>query len=214
MKLLVTSLLLVAIVQTAVKAQWQSRIGLNLVPLAIRTVELTSEFSRHPAYALTFQTGYVFQSAFDGLSRVKVYDGISDRRSSGWFGKLGGRIYLLSLARKEPRFNLFVGAQLIASQYKQTGVAHVIDPGFSPYEKPYIDLQVKGFLWGTALSAGTMVRLSERFALDAGLQYGFQPTRTDYLGDRAFNYQPGFGMSRKGAQVTSIQGLFTVKYRL
>lgn len=213
-RLLLLMIVLVTI-PGVVSAQWQKRIGINLIPLAIRTIELTSEFTNHPAYALTFNAGYVYESAFDGLVKSKVYDGVSDRRTSGLFVKAGIRVYLLSLTGKEPAFNLFVGSQVIASQYRQRGVQSVIDPGFyvggAP---PDVALQVNGFLWGTALSGGATVRLSRKLAFDVGIQYGLQPTRTDYIGDRAFNYQPGFGISRAGSTVTSVQGILTMKHRL
>ena len=208
-------LILLVTVPRVVSAQWQKRIGINVIPLAIRTIELTSEFTNHPAYALTFNAGYVHESAFDGLVKSKVYDGVSDRRTSGLFVKAGFRTYLLSLTGKEPAFNLFVGAQLIGSQYRQRGIVSAIDPGFyvggAP---PDVAVRVSGFLWGTALSGGATVRLSQKLAFDVGIQYGLQPTRTDYIGDREFNYQPGFGISRAGGTVTSVQGILTVKYRL
>ena len=214
MKTLRLSLLLLVTIQTGASAQWQARVGVNVIPLAIRTVELTSEFSKHPAYALTFNAGYAYKSSFDGLIKAKVDDGVDDRQTSGVFFKVGGRIYLLSLNRKEPGFNLFIGAQLIGSQYRQRAIAQVLDPGFFPNGQPFIAVQATGFLWGTALSGGATFRLSKKLALDAGLQYGFQPKRTDYLGDRLFNYQPGFGISRAGQYVTSVQAILTLKYRL
>ncbi len=207
-------LILLVTMPRVVSAQWQKRIGINVIPVAIRTIELTSEFTDHPAYALTFNAGYVHESAFDGLVKSKVYDGVSDRRTSGLFVKAGVRAYLLSLTGKEPAFNLFVGAQLIGSQYRQQAVVQLWDSGFFPNGQPYENVQVSGFLWGTALSGGATVRLSKKLAFDMGIQYGLQPTRTDYIGDREFNYQPGFGISRAGSTVTSVQGILTVKYRL
>ena len=195
------------------QAQWQKCVGLNMLPLIARTIELTSEFGPHPAYALTVNVGYTHRSPFDGIVKVKVYDGVKDRQSSGGFLKVGGRLYLLSLTGRQPPVNLFAGAQLIGSQYHQTGTVQIIDPGFSPVpQAPYVE--ANGFVWGAAVTGGLTVRMAKRVTLDGGIQYGFQPTRHDYIGDRSFNYQPGFGISRTGSRVTSLQGILTVKYRL
>ena len=119
------------------------------------------------------------------------------------------------ISLKEPAFNLFVGAQLIGSQYRQRGVLFIVDPGlYVGGAPPNQGVRVSGFLWGTALTGNAPVRLSRKLALDMGVQYGFQPTRTNYIGDRGFNYQPGFGISRAGSTVTSVQGILTVNYRL
>ncbi|WP_428659975.1 hypothetical protein [Runella sp.] len=195
-----------------VQAQWRKSVGVNIVfPLTAPALELASELTAHPAYALTLNVGYTHRASFQGFS--KVYDGIYDRKSSGAFVKLGIRSYLFSFANNRPAFNLFIGAQVIGSHYSQTGTLEIIDPGFSPFpQNPY--LKAKGVIWGGAFTGGLTIRLAKRIAFDGGIQYGLQPTRDDYIGKRVFNYQPGFGLSRSGKQVTSIQGIVTVKYQL
>ncbi|MFC5410565.1 hypothetical protein ACFPMF_14655 [Larkinella bovis] len=191
---------------------WQKTLGLNLVlPPNAHTLEFTSEWSPTPAFALTLNAGYTYKASFRGAG--KVYDGVKNRQSSGAFFKLGGRTYLLSRRNKQPRINVFFGAQLIGSQYRQTATVDVIDPGFSP-NPPDPHPHVNGFLWGAGLSGGLTLWLAKRVALDGGIQYGFQPLRTDYIGRRIFNYQPGFGLSRSGQRVTSLQGILAIKYRL
>ena len=210
--LLLFTLLIVFAGSIRVQAQWKKTVGINIVlPPTARTLELTSEFSPHPAYALTFNAGYTHRASFQGFS--KVHDGVWNRQSSGAFFKLGGRAYLLSLAKKQPPVNLFVGAQLIGSSYRQSARVEIIDPGFWPVT-PNPHPKVNGFIWGAALTSGLTIYLTKRIALDGGIQYGFQPTRDDYIGRRSFNYQPGFGLSRSGEQVTSLQGILNVKYRL
>lgn len=195
-----------------VQAQWRKTVGVNIVfPLTAPTLELASELTTHPAYALTFNIGYTHRASFQGFN--KVCDGIYDRKSSGAFVKLGIRSYLFSFVNHRPAFNLFIGAQLIGSHYYQTGTVEIIDPGFSPFpQNPY--LKAQGVIWGGALTGGLAIRIVKRISFDGGIQYGLQPTRDDYIGNRTFNYQPGFGLSRAGKQATSIQGIVTMKYQL
>ncbi|PKK36685.1 hypothetical protein BWI96_09905 [Siphonobacter sp. SORGH_AS_0500] len=189
-------------------AQWKTRLGANVLLLPLRTLEVTAEFQKHPAYSLTLHTGYVHRSGYAGLGGMKVNDMIDERCTSGWFGKVGGRLYPLSLTGNELATNFFIGAQVIASGYNQSGVRR------DDMNNSSEDIKASGLLAGGALTGGLTFKLSKRFRLETGVQYGFQPWRDDYLGNIDKNYQPGFGISRAGKSVRSIQGFIILSFLL
>ncbi|MDQ1087104.1 DUF3575 domain-containing protein [Siphonobacter sp. SORGH_AS_1065] len=189
-------------------AQWKTRLGANVLLLPLRTLEVTAEFQKHPAYSLTLHSGYVHRSGYIGLSGLKFDDMIDERATSGWFGKVGGRLYLLSVTGKEPATNIFIGAQVIASGYNQSGVRR------DDMNNSSEDIKASGLLVGGALTGGLTFKLSKRFRLETGVQYGFQPQRNNYVGSIVRNYQPGFGVSRGGEPVRSIQGFIVLSFLL
>jgi hypothetical protein len=205
-----------------VNAQLQKQIGINLLPLSVKSFEITSEFSKNPTFSLTMAAGYVHKTGYEGISGSKVYDGISGRQTSGAFYKIGGRVYLLSMKGQRPKFNIFLGAQLIGASYSKTG--RIINFTSSAYPYPETFTSKKGISLGPALTSGITFRLSGRLDLDAGIQYGFIVTKHNDLGSDSFNYDPGFGSSRSvllipilppfAAFATNAQGILNLKYRL
>jgi len=142
-------------------AQWRADIGINVIPVIANSVEITSEFSRHPGYTFIFNLGYTIQSGHTGLVDHKVYDQISNRKSSGAFLKAGGRIYLASLNGQQRKSNFFVGAKIIVSQYHQTAVMVPIDGGQNlEGETP---VSSNGVIISPAISLGFTRKLSGNF---------------------------------------------------
>lgn len=196
-------------------SQWQTRIGVNALLLPLRTLEVTAEFKRHPWYSLTLNTGYVAQSGYMGLGEIKVDDMIRERSTSGFFTKVGGRLYLLSFSGKELATNVFIGAQFLGPSYHQKAILRRqtmdADGGitFSP-----VPVKASGILAGAVFTGGLTFNVSKRFQLDAGVQYGLPARRSDYIGSIDRNYQTGFGIIRGGKNRTSLQGLIVLSYLL
>jgi hypothetical protein len=103
-------------------AQWKTSVGINLPPIIAKSAEISSEFSRHPGYSLNLNLGHTFKTAHTGLIDYKVYDGVSQRRTSGTFLKAGAKLYPMSISRKQKRNQFFIGAYFILSQFRQTAL--------------------------------------------------------------------------------------------
>jgi outer membrane protein W len=218
MKKIYLLLLLLAIYGNAA-AQWEKRIGVNLLPLTVRSLEITSEFSPKSCFAFTLNAGYVNNTAYEGLSGSKVGDGVTERKTSGIFYKAGARYYFRSYADVPPKVNIFAGLLLIGSNYSKTAYQddYVTQTGPEKVTK-------SGFSWGPALTAGLTFRINRRIHLDAGVQYGFLPKADRNIGIQSFNYEPGFGASKTPLLIpfipplailaTNSQLIMAVKYQL
>jgi hypothetical protein len=192
-------------------AQWEGKVGLNFAPLIARSVEVTSEFSKNPAYSLNLNAGYTFGTGHIGLFDYKVYDGVEERKTSGAFAKLGGRVYLTKLKDNARKVDFFVGTSLIFSEYKQTAmkteVSADLDMDFKPVES-------KGFVVCPSFSLGFTARVAEKIYIDWGVQKGFLSRNNDFIGRPGRNYQPGVGSGQASPFLGYIQGIAVVKYRL
>ncbi len=214
-KALLFTALLINLGITSGWAQWQTRLGVNGLLLPLRTLEITGEFKRQPWYSLTVNTGYVHQSGYKGIGGVKLDDMIDNRSSSGWFGKAGGRLYFLSFTGHEPAVNVFLGVQVIAASYNQSGIQPRDSYENGALVSSFSEVNARGFMAGGALTGGLTFSLSKRFQLDAGVQYSVLPRRDDYVGYIGFNYQPGFGVTNRGGRyLKSFQGLLVLSYLL
>ena len=211
MKKLLQLLILVGIPATSL-AQWKADVGLNVVPLIARSVEISSEFSKHPGYSLNFNLGYTFNSSHVGLTDYDVYDFISNRKTSGAFVKFGGRLHLASLGGRERRTNFFVGAQVIASQYRQTAIREPIDGGQNYVGRSAIS--ANGTNVSPAVSLGFTRKITQKFTLEWGVQKSFISQRNDYIGRRARNYQPGMGSGQSDPFIGYLQGILALRYRI
>lgn len=214
-KILLLTAFMIGLCLTSGSAQGQIRLGVNVLLLPLRTLEITGEFKKQPWYSVTLNAGYVHQSAYKGIGGVKLDDQIDDRSSSGWFGKAGGRLYLLSFTGNEPTVNLFLGAQFIAASYNQSGIQQTDRFENGTIVSSFSKVNSRGLIAGGALTGGLTFKLSKRFQLDPGIQYSFVPRRDDYVGYTGFNYQPGFGVTNRGGRYRkSIQGLLVLSYSL
>ncbi|QRR00052.1 hypothetical protein [Dyadobacter sandarakinus] len=193
-------------------AQWKASAGINLPPLIARSVEVSSELSRHPGYSLIFQAGQTFKSSHIGLTDYKVDDRISQRKTSGTFLKAGGRIYPGSLSGKQQRNRFFAGALLIFSHYNQTALMRDLlqDSGFG---EQYTWVSAKGTTLFPAATIGFQHQLTRSFILEWGVQKSFVIRRDNYLGSRQRNYQPGAGSAQSDPFIGYFQGIVAVKYQ-
>jgi len=204
--------LLICILPLSSFAQWSAQLGVNVIPVISKTLEVSSEFSTHPGYSLNFNAGYTFKTGFVGIPDYKVYDYISERKTSGAFLKAGGRLYLRSLTGTQRKTNFFLGAALIVSQYKQTALRRLTGPNFENTDN-YVDVNSNGVTLCPAISMGFSSRLSENFSLDWGLQKAFVNRDSDLIGRKERNYQPGAG-SGQSIIIGYLQGILTLKYKL
>jgi hypothetical protein len=193
--------------------QWTKQIGINVVPIIAKSWEFSSESNKHPGYSLTFNTGATFGAEHNGMVDHKVFDGVSSRRTSGFFLKPGARLYLASLKGRERRSNFYVGGSVIFSQYRQTAMQRVLqEDGHSSQNK--VSILSKGVAICLAFSLGFTRRITDRFSLDWGFQKGFVLRKDDYLGTSKRNYQPGVGSNQSDPFVGYIQGNLSAKFRI
>ena len=193
-------------------AQWKADIGVNVIPIIAKSVEITSEFKRHPGYSINVNLGYTFDTGHIGLADYKVYDFISNRKTSGAFLKAGGRLYLASLGGKKRQTDFFIGAQIIGSQYHQTAIREPIDGGQNYVGKSAFS--ANGVIISPAVSFGITREIYKKFLLECGIQKSFISYRDDYLGRSARNYQPGMGSGQSDPFIGYLQGIVAVRYRL
>ncbi|MCF2447223.1 hypothetical protein L0657_24930 [Dyadobacter sp. CY345] len=205
-------LFFISCLPSLVSAQWNAQLGVNVIPLIAKTLEVTSEFSHHPGYSLNVNAGYTFKTGFVGIPDYKIYDYISDRQTSGAFLKAGGRLYLRSLTGVQRRTNFFVGAAIIVSQYDQTALRRLVTPNGENTEN-YVDVSAKGVSFCPAFSIGFSRRIGEKFTFDWGLQKALVTRENDFIGTRRRNYQPGAG-SGQSVFLSYFQGILSLKYSL
>lgn len=191
-------------------AQWRSKLGVNVVPVIAKTLEVTSEFSNHPSYSLHFNAGYTFSTSHIGMIDYDVFDGVKDRKTSGVFAKIGARFYPLSIKGREPRNSFFVGGSAILSQYRQTAMKTDV----SLVESEYVSVSAKGITVAPALSLGFTSRISKRLALDWGVQKSFLYRKNDFIGRQRRNYQPGMGSGQSSPFMGYLQGIVAIKFQL
>lgn len=193
-------------------AQATGYVGINTVPVIARTLELTSELRPQPAYGITFNTGYTFNTNHTGFVDADVLEAIDNRKTSGAFFKLGGRVYLASLKGRKPASNIFAGILIIGSQYHQKAMTASLDDA-PPASFVPTPLQAKGFIMSPAVNAGFSFTLSKKLLLEAGVQHTFRVKREDFIGRRQRNYQPGMG-SGQSQPLQYLQGMLNLKYQL
>jgi len=119
MRKLFLLLFLSIVFQSYCAAQWTRQLGFNVVPVIANSLELVSEFSRHPRYSLNFNAGYTFNTSHVGMIDHKVYDGLSQRKTSGAFAKAGGKLYLTGLNGKQRKTNFYLGLLLLFLNIKR-----------------------------------------------------------------------------------------------
>lgn len=190
------------------QAQWKANLGLNMPPILAKSFELTSEFSRHPGYSLDFNLGHTFKTGHSGLIDYKVYDRISERRTSGTFFKAGGRLYPTSMSGKQKRNHFFVGAFLVLSHYKQTGLFEKLE-----VSDTYVPVSTSGTAVFPAATIGFQRHLTRFLTLDWGVQKSFVIREDNYLGSKQRNYQPGAGSPQSDPFIGYFQGVVALKYQ-
>jgi hypothetical protein len=193
-------------------AQWKSDIGVNVVPLIAKSLEINSEFRKYPAYSLNLSMGYSFKTGHTGFITNDVYDGIGNRQTSGFFSKAGIRFYPLSLSEKQRKSKFYVGGSLIFSQYKQTASKREWFAN-GDYTEDYIPVSTNGNTIFPAVNIGFTHQISRHINLDWGFQKSFVIRKNDYIGLKSRNYQPGAGSPQSDPFIGYLQGIISVRYR-
>lgn len=191
-------------------AQWNTKIGINVVPLITKTLDIESEFSYHPGFAFQVGIGGTFNTSYQGLIHFDVYDGIEDRRTSGAFFKAGGKLYLNNLKGVVHRNNFFIGATGVFSYYHQKAMKRDLNTEDIDNVKSY-PVEVKGLLFAPTISTGFWHRLNDKLSLEWGVQVPLYISRNNFLGLRDRNFQPGLG---SGSLIPYLQGILMLKYQL
>lgn len=193
-------------------AQWKTSVGINIPPIVARSAEISSEFSRHPAYSFNLNLGHTFKTGHTGLIDYKVYDGVSQRRTSGTFLKAGTRLYPASISGKQKRNRFFIGAYFILSQYRQTALQQEQSEDLE-FSDIYTPISRKGTTIFPAATIGFQHNLTKSVILDWGVQKSFVLRENNYLGRRNRNYQPGAGSAQSDPFFGYFQGILSLKYK-
>ncbi len=198
----------------AAYAQWTGKAGINFIPVVASSAEVTSEFSNRPWYALTADAGYTFNTGYTGIFDDKVWDFHKRRRTSGLYGRLGGRLYTPGFGpSREVRF--YVNPLLVISGYRQTAFKSSEDP-----ELPPVKVSASGTVLIPALRIGFTRPVSRKLIIDFGVQKALNPKRDDMIGSWARNYQPGAGSGQNPPFIGStqlmryLQGYLALKMKL
>ncbi|SDF72096.1 hypothetical protein SAMN04487996_11222 [Dyadobacter soli] len=193
-------------------AQWKANLGVNIPPVIGSPAEISSEFTRHPGYSLNFNLGHTFKTGHTGLINYNVYDGVSERKTSGTFLKAGARIYPISFSGKQRRNHFFIGAFLVLSQYRQTALKRELSEDLV-FGDSYTPISAKGVVLFPAATIGFQNRLGKSLLLDWGVQKSFVIREGNYLGSRMRNYQPGAGSPQSDPWIGYFQGVLSLKYQ-
>jgi hypothetical protein len=213
----ISVLLLLSILSfTGIQAQKiQTRVGLNLFPLLLsKTAEGTVEFTKGLT-TLNVNVGNTFGTTnIGGNLPTDCNCRLDNPVTSGAFFKIGAKYDVLRRFDARSKVGLLVGASLIGSQYNQTGTQVLISYPFAGgTTETKTDKTAKGFQMGAAINLVFNARITYKIDVDFGLQLPiWQQTRTDYLLNKEFNYQPGIGANV--FKNTVMQGMVTVKYRI
>lgn len=192
-------------------AQWKTSVGINIPPIIAKSAEISSEFRHHPGYSLNLNLGRTFKTSHIGLIDYKVYDGVSQRQTSGTFLKAGARLYPTSISGKQKRNHFFVGAFFVLSQYRQTALQREFSD--SEFTDTYTPVSRKGTVLFPAATIGFQHNLTRFLILDWGVQKSFVLRENNYLGRRDRNYQPGAGSAQSDPFIGYFQGILSLKYQ-
>ena len=159
------------------QAQQKFSLGINLAPMSAGSIELVTEYAFNKLVSISLKGGYAFE---DGLRFIlKVDDGIDNKKHSGYFTKLGIKLY--------PYKNFFLTTNIIYSNYKNSG-ERIDQAGNKTF------LSSRGGIWALGLTPGYRFDIDNDFiSILVGLQIGIAQARNDLVGIQAHNYQPGLG---------------------
>ncbi len=191
----------------AVHAQWTAKAGINFVPLIAASTEAASEFSNRPWYALTCDVGYTFNTGHQGFFSDDVYDFYERRRTSGFYSRLGARLYTSGFGPSR-KVRFYVNPLVVISNYRQTAFRM---PEEGTNQSP-VKVSASGTVLIPALRIGFTRPVSEKLTIDFGMQKALNPERDDIIGlIRSRNYQPGTGSGQSTDRIGYLQGYLTLK---
>ncbi len=200
MKIIFYNIIVLFFLINTINAQnWNTKIGVNTISILAGSYELTTETTNKSIYSIVANFGYAQGKGIRTMCKVGDY--IDDRKNSGYFFKIGGKLYLFNLFNHK-KDDFFLGILIIGSEYKSSG--------FDKISENLIESN--GFIWGLAYITGYKTKLSKRLELDIGGQFSFPQKRKDLFGHSCFNYQPGMGSYR--SYTLLYQFIFNIKYRI
>ncbi len=201
MKIIFYNIIVLFFLINTINAQnWNTKIGVNTISILAGSYELTTETTNKSIYSIIANVGYVQDK---GLRVISLKDdNIENKKNSGKFFKIGGKLYILNLFYKK-KDDIFVGISIIGSEYKSSGI-----------EKDGNIIKSSGFIWGIAYITGYKLRLKKRLELDIGAQLSISQKRNDFIGTYSHNYQPGMGWEGLNPNTTRLQIILNLKYRI
>ena len=187
--------------------QGNVHLGLNASPLIINTIDLQTEIQMNSSFALQIGAGFRYQNRREvdpsGAGFLTEYMAV---RNLGSFLSIGGRIF-----NANEWDYPYLSLDLVGSYFNEE-IRLPNNPGPNPQTR-----KVNGFKLGAKLTMGFMIRLSERYYLDLGMQMGYSPSRPKedvlayYLTGLGFST---FGLGRIGVDGGHFQPVVTLKYNL
>ncbi len=157
--------------------------GLNVLNGIFKNAELNTEFMLNPRIGISCDLGYQFSTSAGSNLNLKK------NKIDGYYAKIGPRLYFAPHASK---VSGYLAAGYVYSYFNQSASIEEIDF----YEPTNIKLSTSQKLEGTYFGLGTLIKMSNRFALDFGTSFNFfSPQSINFAQDynNATNGQPGFG---------------------
>lgn len=188
---------------TTFAQRWERHLGLNVGPLLSRSLEVTYELTTPDRNgAVFFNVGNAFNARIsnpDAPSGPGPY--LVETRTSGMFGKIGGKVYV----NPYQRIRFFGGIELIAARYGSTRLSEFI-PDFPPYGGMVGEYPQRGWVAAFGGALGVNTQFYRRLGIDAGVQMSKPISETD----KTFFF-PGVGATKVAVPV---QAILSLKYRL
>ena len=176
--------------------------GINGVPFLFGTLDVSAEREVSPFLALRIRGGGRIQGRQQGeVPRIAPLADYIQLKNRGAFLALGARVF----DRTSTDYPYI--ALDIAGVYYSEDIYRESSGGGSRIH------HAEDFTLGASLTIGMLSRLSSRFELDLGLQFGFSPARDDLLA----YYYPGmgfttFGFGRYGVKGGHMQPVVGLRY--
>lgn len=178
--------------------QQRARLGLQVTPLALGTVDL--HWEQEILRTLSWQAGMGVRYQELGVRdpRVGPLSNFVDRQNVGGYLAAGLRLFDPETGIDYP----YLQFTLVASWYNE----QFMPPGGSLTRS-------RGWLLGGTATFGYQVKLADRWHLDLGLQMGYAPPREDQLSYYAtgMGYST-FGLGRYGVRGGHVQPVILLKY--
>ena len=185
---------------TSLKAQSEkpNYVGINLIPLFSKTLELGYEINVNSFLSFDLYTGYVFNSNMDSPRKLGTDYELTNK--SGFFIKIGTRY---NLRKDLKKIAPFIGLNIVNAIALEEGI---YNPDFEnntpdePVKRNSYNLGLNGII-------GVTSPATKRINIDIGLQIG--TVLINNLLD-FHSYMPGMGVDFGGG--VRIQGIARIKY--
>jgi len=186
---------------------WSQRniyLGVNLSPLLLNTLDIRFEYQTSNFFAIQLATGLRVQNReLEEVPRLAPLKDYIQPENKAIFLSIGARL-------TGPRVNNYpyIAVDITHVHYWEEVIPRI--QGGKPPIRTVNDTNL-----GATFTIGIVNRIYDRLELDAGIQFGFAPPRSDLLA----YYYPGmgyttFGFSRYGIEGGHFQPILTLKYNL